>query len=157
MDFSNRQITLWLLTIALLAAASPGCRIGAATNTPTPPPADNPLTGIWKEDVQFACGSGEEVAPERPIRELDFRDDGSFGVTWKPFETYVDYWGTYKYDPAQGTLDLTVDDGNYIPDDLDGSGSLSFDEQGRLILMDMWLGSPSGSAGPANCGHRFTR
>ncbi len=77
---------------------------------------------------------------------------------WAPFEVYVDYWGTYQYDEAQGTLELTVSNGNYIPDDLDGSGSVSFDEQGRLLLTDIWLGTPqlSTDTGLAHCGHRFT-
>ncbi len=120
-------------------------------------PQDNPLVGIWKEEAQFACGTGEEAAPEKPIRELRFQADGSFSVTWTPFEVYKDYWGTYTYDLEQGTLELGITGGNYIPDDVDGSGLFSLDEQGRLILRDMWLGSPHEGTGPANCGHRFAR
>jgi hypothetical protein len=119
-------------------------------------PQDNPLVSIWREEQQFACDTQEEVAPEQNIGELRFRADGSFGVTWAPFEIYVDYWGTYQYDPARGTLKLTVTGGNYVPYDLDGNGSFSFDEQGRLLLTDMWLGSPRESTGPTHCGHRFT-
>jgi hypothetical protein len=118
-------------------------------------PAENPFVGYWSEESQFACGTGEEVLPEEPIRELAFRADGTFSVTWMPFEIYRDYWGTYEYDLAEGTLDLVVNGGNYVPDDVDGSGSFSFDEQGRLILGDIWLGSPYGGTDSANCGHRF--
>lgn len=120
-------------------------------------PQDNPLVGIWREEVQFACGTGTEVSPESPIDELRFRADGTFGVTWQPFEVYVDYWGSYQYSLAQGTLDLAVTGANYSPDDVDGNGLFSLDEQGRLILSDMWLGSPSGGKSSANCGHRFAR
>jgi hypothetical protein len=120
-------------------------------------PQDNPLVGTWKEEAQFACGTGEEAVPEERIGELRFGADGRFSVTWMPFEVYKDYWGTYAYDLVQGTLDLVVIGGNYIPDDVDGSGLFSFDEQGRLILRDMWLGSPRDGTGSANCGHRFTR
>jgi hypothetical protein len=120
-------------------------------------PQDNPLVGIWREEAQFACDTEEEGIPEQRIGELRFRADGSFSVTWMPFEVYHDYWGTYQYDLTQGTLALAVTEGNYVPDDVDGSGLFSFDEQGRLILLDMWLGSPHGSTGSANCGHRFTR
>jgi len=120
-------------------------------------PEENPLAGIRTEEVQFGCGTEEEIVPEEPIGELRFRADGTFSVTWAPFEIYQDYWGTYEYDPAQGTLDLVVTGGNYIPDDVDGTGLFSFDEEGRLILSDMWLGSPHDATGPANCGHRFTQ
>ena len=119
-------------------------------------PQDNPLVGTWKEEAQFACSIGEEAVPEERIGELRFRADGRFSVTWTPFEVYKDYWGTYAYDLAQGDLDLVVTGGNYIPDDVDGSGLFSFDEQERLILRDMWLGSPRDGTGSANCGHRFT-
>ena len=120
-------------------------------------PQDNPLVGIWKEEAQFACDTGAEAVPEEIIRELRFHADGRFSVTWTPFEVYKDYWGTYAYDLEQGTLDLAVTGGNYIPDDVDSSGLFSFDNQGRLILRDMWLGRPHDGTGSANCGHRFIR
>jgi len=119
-------------------------------------PDANPLVGIWSEEAQFACDTGEEVVPEQRIGELRFRADGTFGVTWIPFEVYVDYWGTYDYDLGQGTVDLDITGGNYTPDDVDDSGLFSFDEQGRLILSDMWLGNPHEGTGSAHCGHRFT-
>jgi hypothetical protein len=119
-------------------------------------PQDEPLVGTWQEEAQFVCDTGEEIVPERPIRELRFGADGSFSVTWEPFEIYKDFWGTYAYDMGQGTLDLVVTGGNYIPDDIDGSGSLLFDGEGHFVLRDLWLGSPFDATGPANCGHRFT-
>ena len=36
-------------------------------------------------------------------------------------------------------------------------GYVSFDEQGHLILRDMWLGRPPDGTGSANCGHRLIR
>jgi hypothetical protein len=120
-------------------------------------PEDNPLVGLWREEAQFVCGTGEELLPEEPIGELRFGADGSFGVTWMPFEVYVDYWGTYEYDLGQGTLDLSITGGNDVPDEVDGSGLFSFDEEGRLLLADMWLGNPRGGPGSPNCGHRFVR
>jgi len=119
-------------------------------------PQSNPLVGTWHEDTQFACGTTAEIAPQEPIGELVFRADGSFAVTWMPFEIYHDYWGTYGYDLAQATLDLSDAEGNYVPPDLDGSGSFSIDDQGQLILSDLWLGSPRDGGGEPNCGHRFT-
>jgi len=116
---------------------------------------DNPLVGLWREEAQLACGTGEEVVPEEPIRELRFGADGSFAVTWKPFEIYVDYRGTYAYDLTRGTLDLVVEGGSYVPDDVDGTGSFSIDEEGCLILSEIWLGSPRGGPSSPNCGHGF--
>ena len=118
-------------------------------------PEDNPLVGTWREEAQFACETREEIVPDELIGELRFRADGTFGVTWAPFEVYVDYWGAYTYDSAEGNLDLVITGGNYVPDDMDGTGSFSIDEDGRLILDDIWLGSPTGATGSANCGHRF--
>jgi hypothetical protein len=117
----------------------------------------NPLVGQWHEDSQLACEGGEEIVPEEPILEMVFRADGTFSVTWYPFEVYEDYWGTYTYDPAAGTLTFEVENGNYVPDDLDLSGTFALDEQGQLILGDMWLGTPMDSDAPVGCGHRFSR
>jgi hypothetical protein len=94
---------------------------------------------------------------EWTIKELRFKADGEFSVTWEPFEVYKDYWGTYAHEIGQGTLDLVVTGGNYVPNDVDGSGSLLLDEEGRLVLRDLWLGSRFEGTAPANCGHRFTR
>jgi hypothetical protein len=118
-------------------------------------PEANPLIGAWREEAQRACGTGEEVAPNLPIQELVFSADGTFAVTWLPFESYVDYWGTYTFDLSRGTLDLMVSGGNMIPADVDERGSFSVDASGHLILTDMWLGSPERESGAANCGHRF--
>ncbi|MGD9100728.1 MAG: hypothetical protein PVF45_09635 [Anaerolineae bacterium] len=117
-------------------------------------PQANPLARLWREEAQLTCADGEEVAPASPIGELRFRADGTFGVTWHPFEMYVDYWGTYTYS-LEGALELTITGGNYVPDDVDGIGSFSFDAQGYLVLEDMWLGSPMEGVEDVNCGHRF--
>jgi hypothetical protein len=117
----------------------------------------NPLVGQWHEESQIACEGGEDITPEEPILEMIFRADGTFSVTWYPFEVYEDYWGTYTYDLAAGTLALEVTNGNYIPDNLDTSGTFALDEQGRLILEDMWLGAPGDGGSEIQCGHRFSR
>jgi len=117
----------------------------------------NPLFGIWREDVQFTCGGGAERAPEDTINELFFRADGWTNVTWYPFEVYVDYWGPYTYNLGTGALSIEVTGGNYVPSDVDGVGSFEIDDQGRLLLHDMWLGTPQGGSAPAACGHRFVR
>jgi hypothetical protein len=119
-------------------------------------PESNPLFGLWREDAEFACEDGAEVAPAHAINELQFRADGTINVTWEPFELYVDYWGTYAYDLAVGSLSIEPTGGNYVPADIDGAGTFSLDAEGHLTLDDIWLGSqPQGS--PARCGHRFRR
>jgi hypothetical protein len=118
-------------------------------------PEANPLVGFWQEVAQLSCDTGAEVAPALPIEELVFGSDGTFTVTWTPFESYVDYWGTYSFDLSQGTLELTVTGGNTIPPDVDGHGQFMVDASGRLILTDLWLGASRQESGPPNCGHRF--
>ena len=118
-------------------------------------PEADPLGRNWREEAQLACDTLEEVASEEPIGELQFRADGSFSVTWMPFELYRDYWGSYRYDSEGGTLDLAVEGGNHVPEDVDGSGSFVIDEDGRLVLQDMWLGTWMEGTGGANCGHIF--
>ena len=91
------------------------------------------------------------------MRELIFRADGSMSATWMPFEIYKDYWGNYSIDLESGTFELSGVSGNYVPPDLDPSGSFEIDENGSLILKDIWLGSYRwGEKSPPNCGHRFT-
>lgn len=117
-------------------------------------PAVNPLVGTWHEKAQMACGSQAEVTPDEPIEELKFFADGRVNVTWAPFETYVDYWGTYTFS-EDGSIELSITGGNYMPDDFDGTGRFTIDEEGHLVLENMWLGSPKDRGDTANCGHRF--
>jgi hypothetical protein len=117
-------------------------------------PETNPLIGYWREVAQLTCDTGAEVAPTKAIAELIFDPDGSFAVTWVPFESYKDYWGTYTFDLRQGTLELTITGGNTILPDVDGEGRFMVVATG-LVLSVLWLGSPSLERGPPNCGHRF--
>jgi hypothetical protein len=118
-------------------------------------PESHPLLGTWREAGQISCDGGAETVPPVPIEELVFAADGTFAVTWMPFESYVDYWGTYTIDLTQGTLSLTATGGNYVPEDIDGEGRFALDADGTLLLIDLWLGSPPDGSEGANCGHRF--
>ncbi|MFO0619147.1 MAG: hypothetical protein U0414_41545 [Polyangiaceae bacterium] len=117
-------------------------------------PQSNPLVGAWSEESELACGTNAPIAPESPIGELVFRADGTFGVTWMPFELYVDYWGTYAFDLGTNALTLTVDSGNYVPKDIDGTGTFTV-SGGKLTLGQMWLGTSQGGMGAPACGHVF--
>lgn len=105
-------------------------------------PTASPLVGTWSQVGQARCAAPNEPAPvEEPIRELRFRGDGRFSVTWLPFESYTDYAGTYTYTPASGRLRLHVEQSNFLPDDLDLDGRAVIGEDGVLHLSDLWLGS----------------
>jgi len=120
-------------------------------------PESNPLVGNWREAAQLPCSGSGEKLPAEPMWELIFRADGSMSGTWKPFEIYKDYWGKYRYDLQSGMFELSEVSGNYVPPDLDPSGSFEIDKNGDLILKDMWLGGYQwGEKTPPNCGHRFT-
>lgn len=114
----------------------------------------NPVVGSYFEVAQLDCEEGDEVIPEETIGELRLGADMCFGVTWQPFEVYVDYWGSYTVDAEAGAIELTVDGGNYIPEDIDGSGTFTLAD-GGLVLHDMWLGLPQDAEGEARCGHIF--
>jgi hypothetical protein len=118
-------------------------------------PDENPLVGLWREQGQFTCEEREYVDPAETIGELEFRADGRFSVTWAPFEEYRDYWGTYSFNLAAGTLVLDVEGGNHVPEGIDTEGAFSIDDEGQLVLEEMWLGSPPFAQLPQNCGYVF--
>jgi hypothetical protein len=109
------------------------------------------LTGRRSQQAIEGCPEGE------PIGEVEFSPENRFSVTFVPFETYRDYWGTYAFDPATGRLTMSVEGGNLVPPglDLDGRAELA---QGRLVLRDMYLGNrrdPWAPSPPGGCTYRF--
>lgn len=126
--------------------------------------APQPWAGMWEESARLACDSSGKTggpdptpADEAPLmRELMLNEDGSFTVTWFPFERYKDYWGTYAVDRKTGAVTFTVTGGNSVPPPgADLTGTLRFEPSGALVLADLYLGAPSGSTPPRACGHRF--
>jgi len=99
------------------------------------------LTGHWREIGDAAC-----PASVPPLRELRFLADGRFEATWTPFETYVDYWGTYAFDPKTGAISFTPTGGNHIPADADLVGRAALGPDGLLRLDELFFGSPRGGA-----------
>jgi hypothetical protein len=73
-------------------------------------PNARPLAGRWRQ-------TGGSCAEREPIGELTFSGDGSFSLTIRPFEIYKDFWGRYAFkgEGASGVLELTVEDGNRLP------------------------------------------
>lgn len=104
------------------------------------------LTGRYSQRGIEGCPTAE------PVRELEFMPENRFSVTFMPFETYKDYWGSYSFDPATRRLRLTVQGGNNVPAGLDLEGEAVLAE-GRLRLKDMFLGSRDGV--PQSCIYQF--
>jgi hypothetical protein len=117
-------------------------------------PLEYDILGYWTETMQLPCDGGAPFEPDPVIGEMVFQNTGEFSVTWTPFEVYYDYWGTYTYDEGTGALVLTVDGGNYVPEDIDGEGTATVVD-GVLTLEDMWLGVAQEPVTPVACGHTF--
>ena len=105
------------------------------------------LTGIRGQQAAEGCENLE------PVRELAFGPE-RFSVTFAPFESYKDYWGTYAFDPATGALRLTVEGGNSVPPGLDLEGTARL-EGSRLVLEGMFLGDRHGRVPEGTCTYRF--
>lgn len=116
-------------------------------------PAPQPWVGILREVGQVPCPGAKPAAEAELIQEFELREDGTFAVTWHPFERYKDYWGTYAVDRNSGALQLAVTGGNDVPEGLDLDGTLRW-SNGEMVLESIYLGSKTKGAPPV-CGHRF--
>jgi hypothetical protein len=105
------------------------------------------LTGRWSQRSVEGCTGLETIG------ELEFRPENGFAVTFQPFETYQDYWGSYSFDPATKRLRLTVVGGNFVPPNLDLEGEAEL-AGGRLRLRNLFLGSHYG-APQSDCTYVF--
>lgn len=99
------------------------------------------LTGYWSEVGDASC-----LASDPPLRELRFLPDGRFEATWTPFERYVDYWGTYDFNPATGAITFTPTGGNRVPTDADLVGRAAVGPDGLLRFSDIFFGTAQGAA-----------
>jgi hypothetical protein len=111
----------------------------------------NPLAGRWIQERPDTGGGGEARGTQDYIEELIFKADGTFSVTWLPFECYKDYWGTYANGKEKGRLQLKVQGGNHVPANIDGDGTFTLDGGGRLTLRGICLGSKKAEAKDAGC------
>ena len=123
---------------------------------PAPSDPARPLVGRWREQSHEGCSAAVE------IRELTFDVDGRFALTWRPFESYIDYVGTWREGPGDA-LALTVERGNDVPPLLDLDGTATVGSDGALTLTGFQLGSPRWTAQlldpmqPQNCTYVFVR
>lgn len=111
-------------------------------------PVKHPLRGLWRQTREIACGTGAQRVPPQPLHELRFRSNGNFSATWTPFESYIDYEGSFIYDPASGILNLAVTGGNNLPVDRKIVARTRLDAGGRLIVSVL----PGGSRNPTDAG-----
>jgi hypothetical protein len=118
-------------------------------------PARHPLAGAWIEIQEKSCKGGVWRKPKEPIGELVFKADGTFTLVRVPFESYFDYWGTYRHTVTSGALTLEITGGNKIPSELSAKGKASVMPSGELLLEDLPPGSAK--AGEAVCSRRFRR
>lgn len=105
------------------------------------------LTGRYSQRSVEGC-----QIPE-PIGELEFSAGNRFSVTYQPFESYRDYWGSYSFDPATGRIALKPEGGNFVPPGLDLEGEAKLVD-GRLVLTGLFLGSRAGEP-QQGCTYRF--
>jgi hypothetical protein len=116
---------------------------------------DMPWSGCWREVGQLDCDTGDEFEPEEEIGELRLNPDGSYSITWHPFETYTDYAGKYTIDEANHTIAFNHPDSSKY----DFSGFFMVRSNGDLILTDMWFGpfykDLETSSVKASCGYVF--
>ncbi len=115
-----------------------------------------PLVGNWKEDARQTCGGTQWITPEKAIRELHVGANGTFTVTWTPFESYVDYEGTFTWDASTGAMTLKPTKVNYLPSDVVAKGTATI-EGGKLVLRGLWLGSAKGATEKPPCAQRFQK
>jgi len=121
-------------------------------------PSLHPLAGIWHEVQVANCPLLPEGQTKDSIQELIFRADGTFSVTWQPFESYHDYAGTYTYRTQTRDLVLDVTGGNYVPSDLVLTGKGQLTDTGTLRVTGINFGtSKSGSRHNTDCGTEFIK
>lgn len=114
-------------------------------------PRFNSIAGTRSESAPARCTP--DAGGMEPVRELVLRRNGRFSVTFMPFETYNDYWGSYTYDPATGALSMQIERGNKIPAGADLEGTARVVDN-HLVLEGMWLGQPN-FAEPRTCTYTF--
>jgi hypothetical protein len=119
-------------------------------------PARHPLKGVWRQVGEIACGGSAQRVPARPLRELRFTGSNIFTATWTPFESYVDYSGTFSFDVPGKDLVLSITGGNDVPAQTQARLRATFDSEGALIVSAL-PGGTRNPRDPAVCEMVFER
>ena len=110
------------------------------------------LMGLWSQ-MEVDCG--DHPPPGRPVRELGFSAD-RFTVTWTPFESYTDYWGTYAHDIVGGRLRLQMTGSNLNPPTAVMEGGIVVSADGRrMVLTGIDLGDGQQWVPERRCRYEF--
>jgi hypothetical protein len=118
------------------------------------------LNGIWIQSGWKLCTPVPQLSADQidlPIRELSFDGDGRFSVTWRPFETYRDYWGRYRYDANSRAIDLEIEGGNFVPKDFVGRGTAVIAGDTLTLTGGLRLGTRDAKNRADICELTFTR
>lgn len=107
----------------------------------------HPLMGTWRQTQEIICGNSRREKACTPIGELRFSAAGAFSLTRTPFERYIDYSGSYRFDEQQKTLALTISSGNRKPDINTFNAKAHLTEAGELQVAQ--LPDPAGDANPS--------
>ena len=102
-------------------------------------PALHPLLGKWRQTHEIMCGNNQRQAARVPIGELKFTGAGEFSLTRTPFERYVDYAGSYRFNAQENTLVLTILSGNRKPDVDTFTAMAQLTELGELVVSQLPL------------------
>lgn len=114
-----------------------------------------PQVGIWRERSVVSCDDDSTMDPVDPIQEIVFWADGTYSVTWQPFEIYRDYMGSAVFDSVDDSVSLTVSGGNIVPASFDGEGAFELFDVNTMRLNGVWLGSRNSPF--VGCGHVLER
>ena len=98
---------------------------------------DYPWTGCWREIHQIDCETGEEFEAEEEIGELRMKADGTYSLTWHPFEHYTDYIGSYEVNENGGKIAFSSNG----KQGFDGDGFFLIRENGDMELKEIWFGT----------------
>jgi hypothetical protein len=118
-------------------------------------PEAMPQVGSWRESKVLSCADGSELDPVESIEEIEFWADGTYSVTWHPFEIYRDYWGPAALDLVSNNVNLGISGGNFTPTNFDGTGTFELVDANTLKLQNVWLGTKDGTF--EGCGHVLKR
>ena len=103
--------------------------------------ASAPLVGRWQVKGIIGCDGAQHAPQSQLAKELIFDANGKFSVTWRPFESYVDYWGDYVYDSDRKQLSMIISGGNYVPAGVRLQGVARVTPDGNGELQGIWLGA----------------
>ncbi len=101
-------------------------------------PDPTPLDGHWTQ-VDGVCPGRGRSLNHVPLRELVIQD-GRFRATFRPFESYVDFWGDALWTPETMTLELIATGQNARWDMRGGPGTAHITPEDQLVLDGFMFG-----------------